>query len=328
EQKLKAEEEIPLDSALGDQKNMVFSGSMVVYGRGIFVVTNTGMNTEVGKIADLLDNAESKQTPLQQKLDEFSKKLGIGICILSIMIFAVQVLRGADLASSFMFAIAVAVAAIPEALSSIVTIVLSVGTNDMAKKQAIIRKLPAVETLGSTSVICTDKTGTLTQNKMTVVDFYMYETHKEDMKSQNINYSYQSKTLTVASAICNESNINNEGKEIGDPTEVALIKFANSKNLDYNILREKYNRLNEIPFDSDRKLMSTVNNIHGNVYMFTKGAPDVVFSRCKYVMVNGDSVDINDDILNAYRNINEEFSNKALRVLAFAIKDVEDDNFI
>ena len=172
---LKCEEEITSDSALGDQKNMVFSGSMVVYGRGMFIVTNTGMDTEVGKIADLLDSAEVKQTPLQQKLDEFSKKLGIGICLLSIMIFAVQVIRGGDLASSFMFAIAIAVAAIPEALSSIVTIVLAVGTNTMAKKQAIVRKLPAVETLGSTSVICTDKTGTLTQNKMTVVEVYTYE---------------------------------------------------------------------------------------------------------------------------------------------------------
>ena len=335
---LKHNEKIDEDIGIGDQKNMVFSGSLVVYGRGIFIVTSTGMNTEMGKVANLLETAENKQTPLQQKLDEFSKKLGVLIVGIAALIFIIQVIRNfmgqSDIskakiiADSFMFAIAVAVAAIPEALSSIVTIVLSVGTNDMAKKQAIIRKLPAVETLGSTSVICTDKTGTLTQNKMTVVDFYMYETPKEDMESQNINYSYQSKTLTVASAICNDSNINNEGKEIGDTTEVALIKFANSKNLDYNILREKYNRLNEIPFDSDRKLMSTVNNIHGNVYMFTKGAPDVVFSRCKYVMVNGDSVDINDDILNAYRNINEEFSNKALRVLAFAIKDVEDDNFI
>ncbi len=335
---LKHSEKIDEDVGIGDQKNMVFSGSLVVYGRGIFVVTSTGMNTEMGKVANLLETAENKQTPLQQKLDEFSKKLGVLIVGIAALIFIIQVVRsfmdGVDIpkariiADSFMFAIAVAVAAIPEALSSIVTIVLSVGTNDMAKKQAIIRKLPAVETLGSTSVICTDKTGTLTQNKMTVVDFYMYETPKEDMNPQNINYSYQSKTLTVASAICNDSNINSEGKEIGDPTEVALIKFANTRNLDYNTLRDRYNRLNEIPFDSDRKLMSTVNNIHGNVYMFTKGAPDVVFSRCKYAMVDGDSVDINDDILNAYRNMNEEFSNKALRVLAFAIKDVEDDNFV
>ena len=335
---LKHSEKIDEEVGIGDQKNMVFSGSLVVYGRGTFVVTSTGMNTEMGKVANLLETAENKQTPLQQKLDEFSKKLGGLIIVIAALIFIIQVVRSfmSDvdipkakiIADSFMFAIAVAVAAIPEALSSIVTIVLSVGTNDMAKKQAIIRKLPAVETLGSTSVICTDKTGTLTQNKMTVVDFYMYETPKEDMSTQNINYSYQSKTLTVASAICNDSNINNEGKEIGDPTEVALIKFANSRNLDYNTLRDRYNRLSEIPFDSDRKLMSTVNNIHGNVYMFTKGAPDVVFSRCKYAMVDGDTVDINDDILNSYRSMNEEFSNKALRVLAFAIKDVEDDNFV
>ena len=335
---LKHSEKIDEEVGIGDQKNMVFSGSLVVYGRGTFVVTSTGMNTEMGKVANLLETAENKQTPLQQKLDEFSKKLGGLIIVIAALIFIIQVVRSfmSDvdipkakiIADSFMFAIAVAVAAIPEALSSIITIVLSVGTNDMAKKQAIIRKLPAVETLGSTSVICTDKTGTLTQNKMTVVDFYMYETSKEDMSTQNINYSYQSKTLTVASAICNDSNINNEGKEIGDPTEVALIKFANSRNLDYNTLRDRYNRLSEIPFDSDRKLMSTVNNIHGNVYMFTKGAPDVVFSRCKYAMVDGDTVDINDDILNSYRSMNEEFSNKALRVLAFAIKDVEDDNFV
>lgn len=335
---LKHSEKIDEEVGIGDQKNMVFSGSLVVYGRGTFVVTSTGMNTEMGKVANLLETAENKQTPLQQKLDEFSKKLGGLIIVIAALIFIIQVVRSfmSDvdipkakiIADSFMFAIAVAVAAIPEALSSIITIVLSVGTNDMAKKQAIIRKLPAVETLGSTSVICTDKTGTLTQNKMTVVDFYMYETSKEDMSTQNINYSYQSKTLTVASAICNDSNINNEGKEIGDPTEVALIKFANSRNLDYNTLRDRYNRLSEIPFDSDRKLMSTVNNIHGNVYMFTKGAPDVVFSRCKYAMVDGDTVDINDDILNSYRSMNEEFSNKSLRVLAFAIKDVEDDNFV
>lgn len=329
---LKTEEEIPLDSALGDQKNMVFSGSMVVYGRGIFVVTNTGMNTEVGKIADLLDNAESKQTPLQQKLDEFSKKLGIGICILSIMIFAVQVLRGADLASSFMFAIAIAVAAIPEALSSIVTIVLAVGTNTMAKKQAIVRKLPAVETLGSTSIICTDKTGTLTQNKMTVVDVYTYE-NKNIILADNVdgheaaitNNSIQDRYLNLAAILCNDSDINNEGIEIGDPTEVALINHAISNNIDYKALREKYTRIGEIPFDSDRKLMSTVNKINDETLMFTKGAPDVIFSRCKYALSNGEIVELNEEIIDEYKKINEEFSNKALRVLAFASKKVSDN---
>ena len=326
---LKIEEEIPSDSALGDQRNMVFSGSMVVYGRGIFVVTSTGMSTEVGKIADLLDNAETKQTPLQQKLDEFSKKLGIGICCLSAMIFAVQVMRGGDLASSFMFAIAIAVAAIPEALSSIVTIVLAVGTNTMAKKQAIVRKLPAVETLGSTSIICTDKTGTLTQNKMTVVDVYTYE-DKELVLADNMDghevaatkTTIQDRYLSLASILCNDSDINDDGIEIGDPTEVALISYAKQNEIDYKFLREKYIRTSEIPFDSDRKLMSTVNEIDGEYVMFTKGAPDVVFSRCKYVLSNGEVIDFNEEIINEYKQINEDFSNQALRVLAFASKKV------
>ncbi|WP_296647579.1 cation-translocating P-type ATPase [Romboutsia sp. 13368] len=329
---LKIEEEIPLDSALGDQKNMVFSGSMVVYGRGTFIVTNTGMNTEVGKIANLLDNAESKQTPLQQKLDEFSKKLGIGICCLSAMIFAVQVMRGGDLASSFMFAIAIAVAAIPEALSSIVTIVLAVGTNTMAKKQAIVRKLPAVETLGSTGIICTDKTGTLTQNKMTVVDVYTYE-NKNLILADNVDgnevaatsSSIQDRYLTLASILCNDSDVNNEGIEIGDPTEVALINYASSNNIDYKMLREKYIRIGEIPFDSDRKLMSTVNKVDDETIMFTKGAPDVIFSRCKYALSNGEVVEFNDEIIDEYRKINEDFSNQALRVLAFASKTVNNN---
>lgn len=328
---LKTEEEILSDSALGDQKNMVFSGSMVVYGRGIFVVTNTGMNTEVGKIADLLDNAEGKQTPLQQKLDEFSKKLGIGICCLSIMIFAVQVIRGGDLASSFMFAIAIAVAAIPEALSSIVTIVLAVGTNTMAKKQAIVRKLPAVETLGSTAIICTDKTGTLTQNKMTVVDVYTYE-NKNLILADNVDghevaitrSSIQDRYLNLASILCNDSDVNNEGIEIGDPTEVALINYAATNKIDYKTLRERYIRIGEIPFDSDRKLMSTVNKVDDETIMFTKGAPDVIFSRCKYALSNGEVVEFNEEIIDEYRKINEDFSNQALRVLAFASKKVND----
>ena len=330
---LKDEEEILLDSALGDQKNMVFSGSMVVYGRCIFVVTNTGMNTEVGKIANLLDNAEGKQTPLQQKLDEFGKKLGIGICVLSAMIFAVQVIRGGDLASSFMFAIAIAVAAIPEALSSIVTIVLAVGTNTMAKKQAIVRKLPAVETLGSTSIICTDKTGTLTQNKMTVVDVYTYENKNLVLANNVDDYEIAAtkspildRYLNLASILCNDSDVTNEEIEIGDPTEVALINYATLNKIDYKTLREKYTRIGEIPFDSDRKLMSTVNKVDDETIMFTKGAPDVIFSRCKYALSNGEVVEFNDEIIDEYRKINEDFSNKALRVLAFASKNV-DDNF-
>ncbi|RDY29342.1 cation-translocating P-type ATPase [Romboutsia weinsteinii] len=344
---LKHEDAIEDESALGDQKNMVFSGSMVVYGRATYVVTGCGMGTEVGKIANLLDTAENKETPLQQKLDDFGKKLGIGIVLLSAIIFAVQVIRGGNVVDSFMFAIAIAVAAIPEALSSIVTIVLAVGTNTMAKKQAIIRKLPAVETLGSTSVICTDKTGTLTQNKMTVVDSYMYGAKKASLADNVLGrevaltdnmletdklsieaMSDQELALSLASTLCNDSDITHEGVEIGDPTEVALINYAGKNNLDYKIFREKYNRLNELPFDSDRKLMSTVNKIDSKVVMFTKGAPDVVFNRCKYALDNGEIVPISEEIINEYRNKNEEFSNKALRVLAFATKNIADENFV
>ena len=333
---LKHENKIDEECALGDQKNMVFSGSMVVYGRATYIVTGCGMNTEVGKIANLLDTAENKETPLQKSLDEFGKKLGIGIVGLSALIFIVQVFRGANVVDSFMFAIAIAVAAIPEALSSIVTIVLAMGTNTMAKKQAIIRKLPAVETLGSTSVICTDKTGTLTQNKMTVVDSYMYGFKKLESTNDTLGKeialtdikSYQEFTMTLASTLCNDSDITDEGIEIGDPTEVALINYASKNNIDYKLLREKYIRLNELPFDSDRKLMSTINKIGNDVLMFTKGAPDIVFSRCKYALNNGELVPISKEIISEYKNANEEFSKKALRVLAFATKKVKDENSV
>ena len=331
---LKHEDVISEEVALGDQKNLVFSGSMVVYGRAVYVVTKTAMDTEMGKIANLLENAQSKQTPLQVKLDEFSKKLGIWIVILAALIFGVEVIRGGDLVNSFMFAIAIAVAAIPEALSSIVTIVLAVGTNSMAKKQAIIRKLPAVETLGSTSVICTDKTGTLTQNKMTVVDTYIYNpktalaNNEYEEVATTKAISLQESYLVLSSSLCNDSDLTNEGIEIGDPTEVALMHYVNKKRFDYKEIREINPRLNELPFDSDRKLMSTVNKVEDEVVMFTKGAPDVIFSRCKYALVGDEVVKVNDEIINEYKKMNEEFSNKALRVLAFATKKVSDESFV
>ena len=329
---LKHTDKIEDEVVIGDRRNSVFSGATVVYGRGTMIVTATGMNTEVGKVATLLESAGTKQTPLQVKLDNFGKKLGIIIMIIAAVIFSVEVFRGyraggnlKDLIfSSFMFAIAVAVAAIPEALSSIV---LSVGTKEMAEKQAIIRKLPAVETLGSTSIICTDKTGTLTENKMTVVDFFMYGIKKKNIDTDTTLES-QDGAMNLSSTLCNDSEIAEGRVEIGDPTEVAFLRYAEKRGLDYKEIREKYDRLNEIPFDSDRKLMSTVNSIGGNAIMFVKGAPDIVLQRSTKALNDGDEVPMTEEILNKYKQINEEFSDRALRVLAFSIKDVPDENFV
>lgn len=332
---LKHIEKIEDEAPLGDQKNMVFSGSMVVYGRGIFVATGTGMNSEVGKIAGLLENADSKLTPLQQNIEVFSKKLGVGITLLALLIFGIQVGKafvlgtndiGSVVLSSFMFAVAIAVAAIPEALSSIMTIVLAVGTNNMAKKQAIIRKLPAVETLGSAKVICTDKTGTLTQNKMTVVDFYMNGTENGKISTnEEFKENKHADLITLCSVLCNDSSIGSEGQEIGDPTETALINFANKNGLNYEKIRNENCRLEEIPFDSDRKLMTTVNKTKYGTLMFTKGAPDIIFSRTKYVIIDGEKKIFTDEIKKEFKNKNEEFSNRALRVLAFTYKEVKEE---
>ncbi|KAB2331277.1 cation-translocating P-type ATPase [Bacillus mesophilum] len=320
------------DAPLGDRRNMVFSSSLVVYGRGTFVVTGTGEKTEIGKIADMIATAEEKQTPLQRKLDEFSKKLGIAILILCILIFAVEVGRiwfggnTADMTTaileSLMFAVAVAVAAIPEALSSIVTIVLSVGTNKMARQHAIIRKLPAVETLGSTSVICTDKTGTLTQNKMTVTSYYIPGEGNKDKPLENPNSSEE--MLFNIMVLCNDSYINNEGKEVGDPTEVALINYID----DFEEIRNQNKREAELPFDSDRKLMSTVYTINGSRMILTKGGPDVMFNRVSHVLINGNEEALTDEFLQQFKDMNEEYSKQALRVLAYGYKKLPEHHGI
>ena len=326
----KSIEAISGDVALGDRRNMVFSSSLVVYGRGTFVVTGTAEKTEVGKIANLLATAEQKETPLQRKLNDFSKKLGIGILLLCIVIFAVQAARiwfggsNADMTTALlealMFSVAIAVAAIPEALQSIVTIVLSVGTNKMAKQHAIIRKLPAVETLGSTSIICTDKTGTLTQNKMTVTDHFLLSDKNERVPESSEDWDESERLLILIAALCNDSYINNDGQEVGDPTEVALINFVNKQAREYEHLRAMYQRVSEIPFDSDRKLMSTLHNIDGVNMILTKGGPDVMFNRVSKVLVNSEEQPINDDLLGSFAHANENFSNQALRVLAFGYK--------
>lgn len=323
------------EAALGDRLNMVFSGALTVYGRGSVVITATGENTEIGKIAGLIESAESKQTPLQRKLDKFSKKLGIFILVLSVIIFGIEAARiyfandsvdmTASILNALMFAVAVAVAAIPEALSSIVTIVLSVGTNKMAKQHAIIRKLPAVESLGSTSVICTDKTGTLTQNRMTVVDYYLPGGTKEEFPDDPESLTEEERRLLHIAVLCNDSHINEEGKELGDPTEIALIAFSNNKNKHYREIREQFPREAEIPFDSDRKLMSTIHTFDGQKTMLTKGGPDVLFSRCNRVFIHGEEKTLTDEIRKQFLQQNEEFSKRALRVLAYAYKTIPNE---
>ncbi|MGN2263321.1 cation-translocating P-type ATPase [Lactococcus lactis] len=318
--------------ALGDRKNMVFSSSLVVYGRADFLVTAIAEQTEIGKIAQMLETAEAKQTPLQQKLEKFGKQLGWVILALCALIFAVQILRlfttnqTADMQKavldSFMFAVAVAVAAIPEALSSVVTIILSVGTNKMAKQHAIMRNLPAVETLGSTSVICTDKTGTLTQNKMTVVDSFLPTQGSKELTDLT---QADQKLLLNAMVLCNDSSFSQEGQLLGDPTEVALIAYSDKIGYPYQDLREKSPRLAEFPFDSERKLMSTINDFEGQKTIFVKGGPDVLFNRCNQVFLDGKVQEFTPELKEKFQAQNEAFSQKALRVLAYAYKPVSDN---
>ncbi|WP_315793356.1 cation-translocating P-type ATPase [Paenibacillus sp. BIC5C1] len=325
---------IPEEAPIGDRRNMAFSGSLVVYGRGTLVITGTALKTEIGKIAELIENAEAKETPLQRKLESFSKKLGFFILGLSILIFAIEAGRvwltegteniGPSIVNALMFAVAVAVAAIPEALSSIVTIVLSLGTNKMAKQHAIIRRLPAVEALGSASIICTDKTGTLTQNKMTVVDYYIPHGTKDQFPDDPKQWSAEERRLLHIAVLCNDSNINQEGKELGDPTEVALIAFSNRVNKDYNEIRDQFPREAELPFDSDRKLMSTVHTFEGQTALLTKGGPDVLFSRCSHVFINGEVQPLTPEIRTQFEEKNEAFSKRAFRVLAYAYKKFDD----
>lgn len=305
------------DLQLADRKNMVYSGSFVTYGRGSFIVTAVGMETEVGKIASLIQNAGERKTPLQITLDNFGKKLSIGILIICALVFGLSMWR-ADVINfdsvmdSLMFAIALAVAAIPEALSSIVTIVLSFGTQKMSRENAIMRKLQAVEGLGSVSVICSDKTGTLTQNKMTVrrvvCDGHIITA--DDANMENVG----EKQLVIASVLCNDSSCR-DGVDIGDPTETALIHFAHKAGLSDTEIRENYKRISEIPFDSDRKLMSTLNIVNGSKVMYTKGAADVLTER----------MNITETVKNQIREQVEQLSKQGLRILCFACKEFEGD---
>lgn len=309
------------DVAVGDRKNMVFAGSLITYGRAVVVVTSIGMGTELGKIAFLLEAAKEKKTPLQVTLDKFTKKLAVAILLLCALIFTLNVVRGYGTVESFMFAVALAVAAIPEALSSIVTIVLAVGTQKMAKENAIIRKLHAVESLGSVSVICSDKTGTLTQNKMVVEKLYI-DSRVINIKELNMQETLQRRIVEM-SVLCNDA-VTTEAQAIGDPTELALINMAEYHKVDELELRKVYPRFLEVPFDSDRKLMSTLNDFNGELIMITKGAVDVIAKRVKEIATKDGTRPIRQQDLKDIEYTNRELSKDGLRVLAFGYRTFSD----
>ncbi len=295
------------DVPLGDRKNMVYMGSAIVYGRGKAVITATGMDTEMGKIADALANAQEGQTPLQIKLSQLSKILTwlvLGICV---VIFAVQILRSGGFSvdtilGSFMVAVSLAVAAIPEGLAAVVTVVLSIGVTNMSKRNAIIRRLTAVETLGCAQIICSDKTGTLTQNKMTVVD----------------HFGEDEQLLAKAMALCCDAELADDGSVTGEPTEAALVYWANRIGLPKPQLKDEYPRSGEAPFDSGRKMMSTVHLVNGKYIQYTKGAPDMILDKCTTYLKDGQPVPMTDEYRQEILKGNKSMADKALRVLACA----------
>ena len=312
-----SDEEIPLS----ERKNMVFGGTLVTYGRAIAVVTATGMDSELGNIANLMENTKAKETPLQKSLDKFSGKLAIIIITICIIVFVLEIYRNESILNALMFAVALAVAAIPEALSSIVTIVLALGTEKMAKENAIIKDLKAVEGLGAVSVICSDKTGTLTQNKMTVQKVYVDNNLIEgrELKKDNLAHTF----LINNALLCNDS-VTVEGKEIGDPTEVALVNLGEELHLDELVIREKYQRISEIPFDSDRKLMSTVNIVNNKSILFTKGALDALINKVNYLTTSDGVRRLSDEERKKIILVNKQLSEQGLRILTFAYKELQD----
>ncbi len=304
--KLDGDKEIPL----GDRKNLCFMGSTVVYGRGKAVIMETGMKTQMGKIADALAATEQEQTPLQKKLDRLGKtlsKLVLGICL---FIFAFNLISAGDfhmdtILSTFMIAVSLAVAAIPEGLATVVTVVLSIGVTNMSKRNAVIRRLTAVETLGCTQVICSDKTGTLTQNKMTVVE----------------HYGQDETLLATAMALCCDAHLNAEGQAEGEPTEAALVNYAASLNLKKQDLEAVAPRVGEAPFDSGRKMMSTLHTAQAGVVQYTKGAPDEVLKRCSHILLDGKAEVMTEEHRQTILAANKAMADKALRVLAAATRN-------
>lgn len=317
----KSDAVITEEVALADRVNMVYSGSLVTYGRAEVLVTETGMDTEIGRIARLMNDTREKKTPLQVSLDHFSNKLAIGILVISAAVFGLSLYRGMDILGSLMFAVALAVAAIPEALGSIVTIVQAMGTQKMAKENAIIKNLKAVESLGCVSVICSDKTGTLTQNRMTVQDIYIggqvIRPEQIDLRNQLHRYLLYDAILTNDSTLV-------DGRGIGDPTEYALLEMMDRVNPNRQQIRNMMQRLDEIPFDSDRKLMSTKYALHGVETILTKGAPDVLLERTVKIRTDDGVRVLTQQDRDAILAQNEEFSKEGLRVLAFAYRESDE----
>ncbi len=307
---------------LGDRINMLFSSSLITYGRGKAVVVETGMNTEVGKIADIINSAEEGETPLQGKLNKLGKTLGIVALIICFAIFGIGLLYGKDVIEMFLTAVSLAVAAIPEGLPAVSTIVLAIGVQRMVKKNAIVKKLPAVETLGSATVICSDKTGTLTQNKMTVEKIYYnnklhdVKTFKRKLGDEDLN------RLIYTCMLCNDTKITENDKLAGDPTETALVDLGFK--LDYEgTLYGQYPRIKEIPFDSDRKLMTTVHEADGKYIVYTKGGVDELLAKCTKYIINGEIKEDLEVFKEEIKKVNDKMASSALRVLAMAYKELD-----
>ena len=328
----KADVDFDHEIPLGDRLNMVYSSSLVTYGRANVLVTGTGMNTEIGKIASLMNEAKERRTPLQVSLDKFSSQLATAILIICAIVLGLQIWRGQPIMDALLFAVALAVAAIPEALSSIVTIVQAMGTQKMAKENAIIKNLAAVESLGSVSVICSDKTGTLTQNKMTVEDIYI---GGEVLKPEQLDLGNQLHRYLLYDAVLNNDSSLKDGKSIGDPTESALLEMYrkvpgidlgnNQLGLSESDLRGLLTRQQEVPFDSDRKLMSTKHLIHTVPTIFVKGAIDVLLDRCDNIRIGDEVRPLTDEDRKKILAQNEHFSENGLRVLTFAYKEKDED---
>jgi Ca2+-transporting ATPase len=334
--------ELTDETPLGDRRNMAYMSTIVTYGRGIGLVVETGASTEIGKIATMIQSIDEESTPLQKKLNHLGKILGITVILVCIAVFGIGMIQGRDLLEMFMIAISLAVAAIPEGLPAIVTIVLAIGMNKMVERNAIVKKLLAVETLGATSVICTDKTGTLTQNEMTVVKLYTndrvvdvegrgYEPEGKFLVDSNEIKVEELKGLNLLltiSALVNDAKLeekDDQFKILGDPTEGALLTLSEKGGIRSKTINGKYPRVKEIPFDSDRKMMTTFHEMAGKdeIVSFTKGAPDIIIDRCDKILLDGDIVKLTDEVRQKVLDQNTAFSRDALRVLALAFREYQ-----